>query len=67
MTAAGTDTPSLHGPYDDDTTSRQAQLAADTRDQLTDAGRQAEHLARALDHARQLTSTLHATPAGNRQ
>jgi hypothetical protein len=135
MTAADTDTPSLHGPYDDDATaSRQAEraadafrylnyatrdgltepntaaiitghladaayrlpqllkqltewltreitagriasdhgrpallLAADTRDQLTDAAQQAAHLARALDHARQLTSTLHATQAEERR
>lgn len=42
-------------------------LAAAARDQLTEAAEQAARLARALDHARQLASTLHATPAGNRQ
>jgi hypothetical protein len=36
-------------------------LAAGTRDQLTNAAEQATHLAKALDHARQLASTLHAT------
>ena len=40
-------------------------LAADARDQLTDAAEQAARLARALDHARQLASTLHATQAGS--
>jgi hypothetical protein len=38
-------------------------LAAGTRDQFTDAADQAARLAKALDHARQLTSTLHATQA----
>ena len=36
-------------------------LAADARDQLTEAAEQAARLARALDHARQLARTLHAT------
>ena len=39
-------------------------LAAAARDQLADAAEQAARLARALDHARQLASTLHATQAG---
>jgi hypothetical protein len=35
------------------------QLASATREQLRDAAEQARYLARALDHAHQLTSTLH--------